>query len=237
MARFHALGMATKYKRPEYFKVLKERSKCLNFKTEDFGELHEKMLNKMKEEPDIVPYIDRCRAVIDENKDGKFYTALPAEPWSTIIHSDFWVNNIMFHRNANGHVDDVKFVDFQNYLFLSPLREMIFYLFSSTNDEVQENHVEELIDLYHETLLDVLERMGCDTRPFARDQFDAKLPSDAKTEFLHVCFMLKMLTLDTQETNMSYDKIENVIMFYQGNEASLRWLRNVVLYFVKQNWI
>ncbi|EFN78710.1 uncharacterized protein LOC105188476 [Harpegnathos saltator] len=239
MARFHALGMATKEKRPEYFEELKKRAKCLEFDTRDFKEIHMQILNKMQEDPVINVHIDRCTAVLSTAVDdtNSLFTAIPDEPWSSIIHSDFWVNNIMFHRDEEGHVDDIKFVDFQNYLFLSPVREMVFYLFSSTTDEVQRNHVEELIDLYHDTLTSVLEHMGCDTRPYSRKEFDAKLSSDAQLEFMHLCFMLKVLTLDAKETEFNYDKIKNVMHSYSGNQALLQRLRQIVLYFVEHDWI
>lgn len=227
--------MATKYKRPEHFEVLKKRSKCMKFIEDDKNKvLMIEMLSKMTEDSAIAVYSDRCKAIVETVSLDVFFAA-PPEPWSTIIHTDFWVNNIMFHRHKDGRVDDVKFVDFQNYMFLSPLRDLIFYLFSSTNDEVQDNHIEELIDLYHETLLAVLEHMGCDTRPFARNEFDAKLPSDVRLEFMHLCFMLKILTLDAQATQ--FDKIENVMMSYEGSQALFQRLRKIVLYFVKRNWI
>lgn len=238
MARFHALGMATKEKRPVYFEVMKKHAKCLEFKMDDFQDVHKKMLEKMEQDSEIAKHIDRCREVL-ENVDlmNTLFTAEPDEPWSTIIHSDFWVNNIMFHQDEEGRVDDIKFVDFQNYLFLSPVREMVFYLFSSTTEEVLENNIKELIDLYYGTLISVLERMGCDTKPYSRKEFDAKLPSDAKLEFMHICFMAKVLTLNVQETKFNYDKMKDIMINYQGNDASLRLLRKVVLHFVKYNWI
>jgi len=236
MARFHALGMATKYKRPEYFEVLKERSKCLELKNmDDFERMREDMLNRIMEDPQLVGYVDRCRVAMHDSLERGIWTAVPDEPWSTIIHADFWVNNIMFHRDENGRVDDVKFVDFQNYLFFSPLREMVFFLFSST--EVGEDHIEELMDLYHETFLAVLDRMGCDTEQFTREKFDAKLSKDAKFEFMHLLFMLKILTLNVQETEIKYDNMKDFMLNYQGNQAFIQRLRKVVLYFVKRDWI
>ncbi|EZA54342.1 hypothetical protein X777_05572 [Ooceraea biroi] len=236
MARFHALGMTSKYKRADYFEILKQRSKCIDFKTDEFEQVQKDMVTKMAEDPQIAVHIDRCKSALSDMMDT-LWTAVPEEPWSTIIHSDFWVNNIMFHCDESGHVDDVKFVDFQNYLFFSPLREMIFFVLSSTNDDVHDENIEELIDLYHETFVVVLKRMGCDTEPFTREKFDAKLAKDAKYEFLHVCFMLKVVTLDVQETEFNYDKIESVMLSYQGNQAFIQRLRRVVLYLIKRNWI
>lgn len=235
MARFHALGMTTKYKRPEYFEVLKKRSKCVEFKMEGLEQMCEDMAQKITEDPELAVYIDRCKAIIYQPMEEVWY-ATPDEPWSTIVHADFWVNNIMFHRDENGRVDDVKFVDFQNYLFLNPLRELVFYIFVST--EARDDYVEELIDLYHETFLTVLNRMGCDTEPFTREKFDTKLSEDAKLEFMHICFMLKIVTLDAQETKFDdYNKMKSIIKDYQGNDMHVRRLRKVVLYFIQRNWI
>lgn len=235
MARFHALGMATKYKRPEYFEVLKERSKCLVLKEEEFEYFREDMLKIIAGDPQLAVYLDRCEAAIRISNDLGIWTKTPDEPWSTIIHADFWVNNIMFHRDENGRVDDIKFVDFQNYLFLNPLREMVFFLFSST--EVSDNCLEELIDLYHETFLAVLNRMDCDTEQFTREKFDAKLSADARLESLHIFFMLKILTVDVQKTELKYDNMQDFFKTYQGNKIFIERLRKVVLYFVKHDWI
>jgi len=209
----------------------------VDWKTNNFEQAQKDMLNKMAEDPHIGVYIDRCRSAFNDAKKTGLWTAVPDEPWSTIIHADFWVNNIMFHRDENDQVDDIKFVDFQNYLFCNPLREMIFFLLSSTNSEVHDEDIEELIDIYYKTFLTVLERMGCDTEPFTKEKFDAKLANDTRYEFPHISFMLKVVTLDVQETEFSYDKIESVMVSYQGNQTFIQRLRRVVSYLVKRNWI
>ncbi|KAL0109401.1 hypothetical protein PUN28_014462 [Cardiocondyla obscurior] len=235
MARFHALGMVSKYKRPEYFEVLKERSKCLKLNMDEFEHFSTDMLDRIANDPQLAVYIDRCKLVIPVSIDRGLWTAIPDEPWSTIIHADFWVNNFMFHRDENGRVDDIKFVDFQNYLFLNPLRELVFFIFSST--EMDEDSVEELINLYYETFVSILKRMDCDTEQFAREKFDAKLFTDAKLEFLHLFFMLKILTVDVQETDLKHDNMQEFIKHYQGNQMFIQRLRKIVFYFIKRNWI
>ncbi|XP_070157113.1 uncharacterized protein [Polyergus mexicanus] len=235
MARFHALGMAVKYKQPKYFEVLKQRSKCIKFETEDFVHLQDDMLKRIAEDPEIGVHVDRCNAAMTNSLKHGMWDALPDEPWSTIIHADFWVNNIMFHRDENGRVDDVKFVDFQNYLFFSPLREMVFYLFSST--QASDDRIEELMDLYHETFVAILVRMGCDTESFTREKLDAKLATDAKFEFTHLIFMLKILTLNVQEEEFSTKDMKNFMLSYQGNQAFVQRQRKVISYFVQRDWI
>ncbi|XP_029166694.1 uncharacterized protein LOC114937416 [Nylanderia fulva] len=235
MARFHALGMAIKYKDLEYFEVLKERSKCIKLQNEEFEHMQGDMQKRIAADPELVVHVDRCNAAMTESfKDG-MWDLVPDEPWSTICHTDFWVNNIMFHRDEAGRVDDVKFVDFQNYLFFNPLREMVFYLFSST--EVRDDYIQELMDLYHETFVAVLSRMGCDTESFTREKFDENLNSQAKYEFMHLLFMLKILTLNVQEDEFKMQDMQNFLKSYQGNQVFVQQQRKVISYFIKRNWI
>lgn len=235
MARFHALGMVTKYKQPEYFEVLKQRSKCIKLETGDFDNMRDDMLKKIADDPEIGVHIDRCSAVLNDSMRVAMWNILPDEPWSTIAHADFWVNNIMFHRDENDRVDDVKFVDFQNYLFFNPLRELVFFLFSST--ENSNEYIDELIDLYYETFIAVLVRMDCDTESFTREKFDAHLPSSAKFEFMHVIFMLKILTLNVQESEFKNKDMRNFMLSYQGNQIFVQRQRKLISYFVQRDWI
>lgn len=235
MARFHALGMASKYKQPEYFEVLKQRSKSIQLQTDDFSQMREDMLKRIADDPEIGVHIDRCSVVMTESMEHGLWDMLPDEPWSTIVHSDFWVNNIMFHNDENGQVDDVKFIDFQNYLFFNPLRELVFFLFSST--ENSNDHIEELIDLYHETFIAVLLRMGCDTESFTREKFDAHLMTSAKFEFMHVIFMLKILTLNVQESEFKTNDMKNFFITYKGNQLFVQRQRKLISYFVQRDWI
>lgn len=235
MARFHALGMATKYKQPEYFEVLKERSKCIQVTTEDFKHTQDGILKRIADDPEVGVHIDRCSATMKETIKYGLWNALPDEPWSTIVHADFWVNNIMFHRDEDDRVDDVKFVDFQNYLFFNPLREMVFFLFSST--ENSNDYIDELIDLYHETFIAVLARMDCDTELFTREKFDAHLMTSAKYEFVHLIFMLKILTLNVQEDAFKQNDMKNFFISYQGNQIFVQRQRKLISHFVQRDWI
>lgn len=237
MARFHGLGMAMKQNKPECFANIKFRAKSVEFKGDDFKDLTGMLLDAIRENPDTSPYYDRCDKAITGVSPEAIWAAVPSEPWSTIVHSDFWVNNIMFHRTKDGQVDDVKFVDFQNYLFFSPLRELLFYIFSSGDGNVRENHVDQLIELYYEALIDVTTRMGCDTELLGKQSFYERISNDAPLEFMHLAFMLKMLTLDVKETNFNYDKVQTVMIDYKGNDAFTNRLRDLVLIFVHRNWI
>lgn len=238
MARFHALGMAMKIKDPEFFEVLKVRSKCLELTNPDeWVEAMNVMYKTIEEDSIVGVHYEKCMTAMKTGSGSECWVAVPEEPWSTIIHADFWVNNIMFHRDrSNGRPDDVKFVDFQNYLFLSPVRELTFFLGSGVNHEVGTNHVEELIDLYHETLVERLEIMDCDTRPYARDKFDERVLKDAYIEFSHSAFMLKIITKKVDVDDPESRNVKSA-MVTKGSEMFYVRIRDLVNGYVKRGWL
>lgn len=100
LARFHALGISTKEKDPEFFDILKVKSKFLDIENEHFE------------------HFEACKAMSD-NLFEKLMTP-PDEHWTSIIHSD-WVyylftspiRDLIFFvmcgldTNAFGNADDL----------------------------------------------------------------------------------------------------------------------------------
>ncbi|KOC71093.1 hypothetical protein WH47_01736 [Habropoda laboriosa] len=237
LARFHALGMAMKEKKPGIFEVYKMHAKCLQVDG-DTDNIFRLILQRIKDDPEINTYYDKCHKVLTGLKINELWAEFSREPWTSIIHSDFWVNNVMFHRSDNGKIDDVKFVDFQIYLYGSPVRDLIFFLYSSVDIEVTENQIEDLMDLYFESLVNTLKKMGCNTDAFNKEDYKTKMAEDAAREFMHLCFMLKVLTLDVKEINdFSYDKMQTVMVEYAGSKTFNERLRRLVLCFVNRNWL
>ncbi|CAK9805438.1 hypothetical protein ANTPLA_LOCUS4509 [Anthophora plagiata] len=237
LARFHALGMAMKQKKPGIFEVYKMHAKCLQVEGNP-DSMFRLVLQRIKEDPEINSHYDKCYKILTGLKFEELWTEVPREPWTSIIHSDFWVNNVMFHRNDNGKIDDVKFVDFQIYLYGSPIRDLIFFLYSSVDIEVTEDQIEDLMDLYYETLINTLKKMGCNTDNFTKEGYKTKMAEDSTREFIHSCFMLKVLTLDVKEIdNFNCDKMHSVMHDYAGSKMFNDRLRRLVLCFVNRNWL
>lgn len=236
LARFHALGMATKEKKPGMYEIFKMYAKCLQ--AEGTAEnMFKVVLNTIQQDPEMSPYYDRCSKILLGFTLEDLWTEELREPWSTIIHSDFWVNNIMFRRGEKEKLE-IKFVDFQIYVCASPLRDLLFFLYSSVEPDIVDDHGDNLLDLYYETLLDILTKMKCNTSAFNKEDFTAKLAEDAEKEFVHVSFMIKVLTLDIKEINdFNVDKMQSVMLEHGGNQLFVDRLRKIVLNFVKHGWI
>nr|XP_033320834.1 uncharacterized protein LOC117217379 isoform X1 [Megalopta genalis]XP_033320835.1 uncharacterized protein LOC117217379 isoform X2 [Megalopta genalis] len=237
LARFHALGMAMKQKQPGLFHMFKMHSKTYSIDAAPDSDMFEATLNTIKEDPDMCVYYDVCENVVNDIVRKGFWGDVPREPWMTIIHTDFWVNNVLFHRDDKGKIDDVKFVDFQTYVYSSALRDVILYLFTSVEVDITDEQLESLLDLYYETLLKRLNQLKCDTKAFDKELFLEKLKEDAHYEFVHLLMMIKIMTMDIKESNFDYDNMHTAIIDQEDSKTFVDRLRRVVLYFCKRNWL
>lgn len=72
--------------------------------------------------------------------------------WKVICHGDLWINNLMFHYH-NGKVKHVKFVDLQTIRYTNLSCDILMFLYSSTDGELRNKHMDQLIQIYQESLI------------------------------------------------------------------------------------
>lgn len=227
LARFHGLGMALKQHKPNVFENIKQRAKGFSVNL-DRSVPYRFFFQIFRKDPTMSPHYDYLKKALTQ--DSRMISATPIEPWSTIIHNDSWVNNIMF-RNK----EDVKFVDFQHFQFHSPMMDLVFCLMQNLNDEVMESYFDYLLDHYYEKLMEVLRRMKCDTSEFRRRDFDERLKIDSFLQFQQISFVLKVMTTDVEENDDN--AAESVLMTNQENPLLARKLRRIVLKYAEKGWI
>ncbi|XP_013107734.2 uncharacterized protein LOC106087289 [Stomoxys calcitrans] len=74
------------------------------------------------------------------------------EFFNALNHGDSWSNNILFKYDANGKVEDLLFVDFQNTNYSSPAQDLHYFLISSTQVDIKVAKYEYFIHFYHKHL-------------------------------------------------------------------------------------
>ncbi|KAJ9592871.1 hypothetical protein L9F63_015449 [Diploptera punctata] len=213
LAQFHALGIAMKILKPEIFeeKILKTCEK-FNLSISDDNEVQEKwiisIVNSIKHMPEAVPYLDKIekclRADTLVNEKGEYPVS---EPFATIVHNDFWVNNMMFKygkpSNKTGMKQKcpikIKFVDFQVTIYSSPVKDLIFLLFSSSEDGLLEKHYHHLIQHYHKEFVGLLTKLGCSTEMFSYEHFLQEINTFAPQELAHILYMLDPICADPSD--------------------------------------
>lgn len=234
LARFHSLGVALKIHKPEFLETVKIRARCIEPEDDEEIEDFTHFLEVVRQDPEMSKHYERLELAINQDSD-KLYNDPPTEPWSTIIHADFWINNFMF-RKEDGKVVDIKFVDFQNYLFMSPLRELTFFLFLNLNFDAMENNFDELIDYYYENFVSGLKKMRCDVESFSRNKFDERFKIDAFKEFPHIPFFLRITNLDPK-VDKELVSVEKAIVGRSFNSLSLEKLRICVKKYDEKGWL
>lgn len=208
----------------------------MDFDAEKYNDLRDSLRSTMCEDPELREYSPGIKSAMS-HVCKEVWNAIPTEPWSTIIHRDCWTNNIMFRRNPEGELDDdVKFVDFQNYLFLSPLQEVVFFLVTSLGKDVATEHFDALLDLYYGELIANLRKMQCDVGRFTRTSFEARLKIDAVLEFSHCPFIIKMAS-DVAKCGDDSADVENDMMDTLVNPLLLERLRIFVKTYVRKGWL
>ncbi|XP_031839041.1 uncharacterized protein LOC116429826 [Nomia melanderi] len=237
LARFHALGIAVKQKKPGLFEVFKMYAKQVILENDPNKDVFLLISKSIKNDPEISMYHDRCDKVLREIGVNGVWTDVPREPWSSIVHSDFWVNNVLFHRDDKGQIDDVKMIDFQMYIYSSPLRDLHLYLFTSVGIDVTDEQLVGLMDLYYDTIIEKLTQLGCNTKDYTKESFWEKMKEDAPREFVHIIFMIKVLTLDVKESGLTLNKMDSVLIDYEGSKMYTDRLRKTVNFYCKRGWV
>ncbi|KAJ9592869.1 hypothetical protein L9F63_015447 [Diploptera punctata] len=252
LAQFHALGIAIKLLKPEVFNdsIMKTCQK-FDVANPDDDDANENwitsIIDHVKHIPEIIPYLDkiekRLRTNTQMRKDRREYPI--REPFATIVHNDFWVNNVMFKYDESTDDTDknkssptgIKFVDFQGTIYASPVRDLIFLLFSSSEDGLLEKHYDNFIRRYHEEFIGLLTKLGCDTRLFTYEHFLEEINVCAVQEFSHILFMLNPISVNPSDTVKLANITSGNILQKKIGEIYDRKAKTLVQKFVGNGWL
>lgn len=179
IAKFHGTTLALKLKKPDLYEK-NVKGTCHNYvPTSQFGVI---CLEATK---DILLENPKCHHLIPKiSLWGQRPIPAPREPFATLAHSDLWVNN-MLQKFENGKLVGNKIVDFQVYAYRSAVSDLFFFLWSSVQLSVLQNHLNHLLKFYHDNLIETLEKFHCDTQPFNFEVFEKELQVESDFEFGH----------------------------------------------------
>ncbi|KAG6558348.1 EcKinase 16 [Microplitis demolitor] len=236
MAKFHSIGIAMKHKNPEGFELLKKKCTPATPKyPQNWVAVIKYIFQLIASDPMIQNYYDSCQKLYALELNNQEYVS--SEPWSSIIHGDFTTLNILFHRYSNKTIpDDVKFVDFQNHTFTSPMRELACFLMTCTTQKVFHNHYDELRDLYYETLMNRLTLFGVDTELYSKESFITQYRYDVRSYFSYFITVPKILTLDFDINNKDVGDLPNLLINSPLKDEYRERLRDVILLYHNSGW-
>ncbi|XP_018579181.1 uncharacterized protein LOC108917178 [Anoplophora glabripennis] len=186
LARLHASFLAIKIKKTEIFK---HKIKPYINKSENTADTDEikRVVSLMWGNEGCVSLIPRIRRAMSKRKPA------PREPFSTIIHSNLWTDNIMVKLNSDKR-DIIKIVDFQHYDYGSPAADVLFFLFTSVEISVLEGYLDELLRHYHTDFESDLQQFEIEDSSFSLGNFLKEVTIEATTaQFPHVFMKMKKI--------------------------------------------
>jgi len=86
------------------------------------------------------------------------HPALETSQLRTMIHGDFWLNNMMFSCEDNEL--SVTLLDFQQLMIAHPARDLWYFLYSSTDKQFRDHHLKDVLREYYNTFSKYLELEG-----------------------------------------------------------------------------
>ncbi|OXU26565.1 hypothetical protein TSAR_012190 [Trichomalopsis sarcophagae] len=240
LAKFHAFGLAAKRHYPSDFDLIKVQSDLVGFGSRALEVGYAGIVNLFKTNPLFEQYSDCIEAIATCRKDVWDVNPVSHEPWTTIIHGDFWTNNIMFHKDELGRLDDLKIIDFQTYRFADVFVDLVYFLGTSLNEEVFSKHFDEMIDVYYMELVSVLRDLKVDLQDFERKKFDEGFKKDAGMEILRCAVALNFFNSDVDENATEEDRLElfdKLIKCRSVSEQFSKKLLRVLQIYEEKGWL
>ncbi|XP_061386963.1 uncharacterized protein LOC133321912 [Musca vetustissima] len=212
LAKYHALPIALRLKKPEYFdKYIRPYFRRFNMNNMP-EEVKQQMDGDLIKEISLATnnnenYINRFKELMEEY--DEFLTQPDAEDdlYTTIVHCDLWINNLMLKYDENGLPEKVKFVDFQIAQYESLAHDIIFFLFSSVEVPVLEQHMDEFLIMYYNAFIECLKSLNVETDKYSLLGFMKEIHRSAPIEICHATFMTKIILADNSTLPDDYKDV------------------------------
>ncbi|XP_060528860.1 uncharacterized protein LOC132703552 [Cylas formicarius] len=240
LAAFHSIPIAIKLRNLELFET---NIKKFLYGFENVGQVEpevkqifEAPLRVMEEITELAHLIPRVKKGMAVNA---FVISDVREPWATTLHHDFWMNNIMVKP---GDPPKSAIIDLQTTVYGSFATDLVFFLMTSVEISVAEQHLGNLIDTYYEEFIRNLRQLKVDTEIFNREAFMKELNVAAAGQLPHCIFFAVVMCAEKKNaqdtTTEEYNHMKNLKeMSGEDTVRHRRRYRFIVEQFAKRNWI
>ena len=242
LARFHALGIVLRRRKPDVFWGA-VREACINFRHDVPSEENEKVMRSFHEGSfdSVVANVPELLDIVDRERLRKAVVVGVAkesinEPFASICHMDFWVNNMMFAYDASGLPDRVKMVDFQLTEIGSPIRDLLFFVYTSADSAVL-RQADTLLREYHGELVRYVRLHGEATGDMGWEAFDKEVATTVKMEFSKVFVMLAIIRSEAKVARESTVSAESFTREQGISEPARTRYVEFVSDWAKRGWL
>lgn len=242
LAEFHSLPIALKILKPDL-----HRDKIVNMTAYSFGD---SFSNKMREQ-----FLDDLNKIIIEigfekyaqvivnlvNKGFKFeerFLSCTVTPYATLVHHDLWINNFLVLRNNDKSLNNIKVYDFQLASYGSLAHDLIFFLFTSVQQNVFDKHYDKLIKIYYDSFLKCLNRFNLKTDNFSWQSFLDELNTIGPHQISHIVIMMRPIFIEKNKIrdNKEIDEKEMGALQSLNKEYKPKMMK-IIQGFIDRKWI
>lgn len=169
LARMHAASVIIHKKNPSAFAHLD--TGFFTRKTDVFHVMFESLCEAFIEEVALwegYEHYGKKLKNVRETLIARAQRAFDCDPGDLHVlnHGDLWTNNLMYTYDESGAPVDAVLLDFQFASFGSPALDLIYFLFTSTNEDLRPDRIEELMQFYFYELKSLLMRLDYDMETF-----------------------------------------------------------------------
>jgi hypothetical protein len=91
-------------------------------------------------------------------------------------------------------------LDFQLIRYGAPVNDLVYFIFTSTNEELRDEHYENLLQIYHNTLCDFITRLGSDgEKLYSYTDFKNQLKKFGRYGLLMAVMLIQLIVADAQD--------------------------------------
>ncbi|XP_055614513.1 uncharacterized protein LOC129760860 [Uranotaenia lowii] len=225
LGKLHAVSFAMKDQRPEVFEQFKvpDPMAAAMSQNEPFQQVMLSSLDRAMGllEPDETKTREKLQKLRENLMSDlvKMSESTAAEPYAVLGHGDCWVNNMMY-LYQNGVPKEMVMVDWQICRYVSPVLDLVYFLFCCTDEQFRRQHYDDMIRTYYASLKELLEKLGGDaTRQFPYTALLRQLRRFGRFGLIMAVFVIPVLCMEnadipdldqqaekfkeTQEVNMS----------------------------------
>ncbi|KAL6440756.1 hypothetical protein ACFW04_003300 [Cataglyphis niger] len=237
LAKMHAITIGLKLKKPDFFKkvVLPILEYAVNEDAKDCViDMVQKAYKDYKNMKEAESYLDKIKKTLEY---AKSVTITPKEPWTTLVHNDFWVNNMLFKYDKTDKPINMKIVDFQLTIYDYGVHDLIFFLISSSRKEVLDEHLDDMIDLYYNSFIKCLESLNVNTNIFPKSQFMEQLNQCAPIRFKQCIMMVQVIQAARGSVTESTDTAEKDVFKGSINDENYKQkMLHILSVFNRKGW-
>uniref|UniRef100_A0A1L8DNF4 Putative juvenile hormone-inducible protein n=1 Tax=Nyssomyia neivai TaxID=330878 RepID=A0A1L8DNF4_9DIPT len=244
IAKFHAAPIALRHKNPQLFEQnvrlhLKKIDIDEGLTSEAAAEMKKAFENELKSIPEVLSLYDVIERQLEmcqeRQRDLTYYEE---NVFNTICHNDLWVNNVMIAYDDDGKPERVKIFDFQLVMYASMSLDVLFFLFTSVQDDILQENFDDFLKFYFEEFCSSLQFFGCPLDEFTWEKFLDDINRQAPYELYHITSMIKILLIDKQKMAEKTEITDDT--FYDAEMVGPNYyekLKLIILEYKKRNWL